>query len=233
MPGHGVDLHAEGRDPEVVQDVLADDVELHRLALGHVELRGRERSCRRCRVYSKVQVNCWPMTLTWSSCRVGRRLLDVVQDDVGVGAQRDQQRRRHRRPDDLEPRVAVDRRAVELLLARAHPELDDRDEDDRRHEDEDRDRDDEQDVPERVDLVGLRGACGGNQLIASPSDDPDDRCDDAEDDRAITVGRSEASLPRSMSARILCPARDERHIASAAVPSGLTQAAARGGGRLA
>ena len=28
----------------------------------------------------------------------------------------------HRRPDDLEPRVAVDRRARRALLARAHPE---------------------------------------------------------------------------------------------------------------
>ena len=51
--------------------------------------------------------------------RVGRRLLDVRQHDVGVGAERDEQDRRDRGPDDLEPRVAVDRRAVEVLLARA------------------------------------------------------------------------------------------------------------------
>jgi hypothetical protein len=41
-PGHRVDLHPEVRDPEVVDDVLGLDVELHRLPGGQVELRGRE-----------------------------------------------------------------------------------------------------------------------------------------------------------------------------------------------
>ena len=41
-PGDGVDLHPPRRDPEVVQDVGGPDVELDRLALGHVELGRRE-----------------------------------------------------------------------------------------------------------------------------------------------------------------------------------------------
>ena len=46
-----------------------------------------------------------------------------VQDDVGVGAQADEQHRRDRGPDDLERGVAVDRRAVLELLAGPHAEL--------------------------------------------------------------------------------------------------------------
>ncbi len=86
-----------------------------------------------------------------------RGLLDVGQHDVGVRAEADEQDRRDRRPDDLQPRVAVDRRAVLELLAGTHPELDRAVEDDRLHEHEDRHRRDQQDVPQRVDLLALRG----------------------------------------------------------------------------
>ena len=56
-------------------------------------------------------------------------------------------------PDDLQPGVAVDRRAVLELLARAHAELPHREEDDDHDEHEDRHRDDQQDVVEGVDLA--------------------------------------------------------------------------------
>src|SRR3954447_12628342 len=50
-----------------------------------------------------------------------------------------------------------DRRAVEVLLARTHPEVQDREEDHGRHQDEHGHRADDQHVPERVDLLGLLG----------------------------------------------------------------------------
>jgi hypothetical protein len=42
LAGDGVDLLPEGGHPEVVQDVLGLDVEADRLALGQVELVGRD-----------------------------------------------------------------------------------------------------------------------------------------------------------------------------------------------
>ena len=68
-------------------------------------------------------MNCSPTTRTFIALGRGR-LLDVGQHDVGVRAEADEQDRRDRRPDDLQPRVAVDRRAVLELLAGPHPELD-------------------------------------------------------------------------------------------------------------
>ena len=115
-------------------------------------------------------MNCWPVTLTWSSwprwpapsrCRAGRcrrRRTGAIRSVAGIAG-----------PDDLEARVAVDRRAVELLLAGAHPEPD-------------RPRrarpsttstkigieHDQQDVPERVDLARPAWRpLGGNQSIGS------------------------------------------------------------------
>ncbi len=65
-----------------------------------------------------------------------------------------------RGPDHLEPRVAVDRRAVLVLLAGAHPELPDREQDDGLDEHEDRHRGDQQHVVERVDVARLLGGVG-------------------------------------------------------------------------
>ena len=77
------------------------------------------------------------MTSSTDRPRASLDRLDVLQDDEGVGAQPDEHDRGERGPDDLQARVAVDRRAVLLLLARAHPELPDAVEDDRLDEDED------------------------------------------------------------------------------------------------
>src|SRR3954453_6146076 len=155
--GHRVDLHPEVRDPEVVDDVLALDLELHGLARRQVELRRPE-------LLAALVVLERPGELLAEDLddalllarREGGRLLDVAQDDVGVDDEADDQRRRDRCPDDLEARVAVDRGPVEVLLAGAHPEVEDGEPDHRRHEDEHRHGRDDQDVPERVDLVGLR-----------------------------------------------------------------------------
>jgi hypothetical protein len=86
--------------------------------------------------------------------RVGLGLLDVGQRDVRVGAEPDEEDRRDRGPDDLQPRVAVDRRTVLELLARLHSIAPDAVQDDHHHEHEDRYGEDHQDVPDRVD--GLR-----------------------------------------------------------------------------
>ena len=167
MPAHRVDLHAEGRDPEVVQDVLGLDGEVDLLALRHVELRRGD-----LLAAVRVLVEERPGELLADHAdlegRLGRRLLDVREDDVGVGAQRHEQDRRDRGPDDLEARVAVRRRAVELLLARLHPEAPDGVEDDRRDEHEDRHGDDHQDVPQRVDRPGLLGGGGGEPVDQDP-----------------------------------------------------------------
>jgi hypothetical protein len=107
-PGDGVDLHAEGRDPEVVDDVLGADEEPHRLALGQVQLRRADRLAAGLRVLER------PGELLADDVDahlVGLRLLDVGEDDVGVGAQPEDDRRRDQRPDDLQARVAVDGRA--------------------------------------------------------------------------------------------------------------------------
>ena len=87
--------------------------------------------------------------------RRGVGALDVLEDDVGVGAEADEQDRGDRRPDDLDARVPVDRRPVQQLLARLHAVLPDGEEDDRLDEHEDRDGGDQQDVPQRVDVLGL------------------------------------------------------------------------------
>ena len=107
-------------------------------------------------LYANVQANCSPPDLDHALVARGGRLLDVAHHDVGVGDERDDEDRRGGGPDHLELRVAVDRRAVEVLLARSHPEVEHREADDHGHEHEDRDRRDEQDVPERVDRPCLR-----------------------------------------------------------------------------
>ena len=117
--------------------------------------------------YRNVQANCSPTTRTLQ--RVGVRGLDVLEHHEGVGAQADQDDRGDRGPDDLQARVAVDRRPVEVLLARTHPELQDREQDDHRDPDEDGDGKDDQDVPERVDLLRLCGGGDGNQSISRPA----------------------------------------------------------------
>ena len=63
-----------------------------------------------------------------------------------------------------------------------HPEVQDREADHRRHEHEDRDRGDDQDVPERVDLVGLRRGGGREPVDQQPERDAEHRRDHADDD---------------------------------------------------
>src|SRR5204863_9409965 len=60
----------------------------------------------------------------------------------------------------------------------------------------------------------------GNQLMSSPRTIPMIDAMTPRTTARITVGLSEASLPRSMSARILCPGRDGRHIAFARLLAG-------------
>ena len=154
-----------------MDDVARLDVEVHRPALGQVELvRARPGRRRRPGGYSKVQANCWPVTLIAHLAGLG--LLDVLEDEVRVGAEAEDHDRRDERPHDLEARVAVDRRPVLLLLARAHPELPDAVAGRRLDEHEDRDREDEQDVPERVDGVGLRRRRRREPVDGRPSTTP-------------------------------------------------------------
>ena len=96
-----------------------------------------------------------------------RLLLDVVQHDEGVGHHpRGSGPSGSDRPDDLQPRVAVDRRPVLAAPARPHPKLPARVEDHRHDEHEDRHRGDDQHVVERrrSRAPGLE-ACTGNQWI--------------------------------------------------------------------
>jgi hypothetical protein len=72
--------------------------------------------------------------------------------------------------------------------------------------------------------VSILSACvesaGGNQLITSPRTIPMIDAMTPSTTARMTVGRRDASLPRSMSARILCPGRDERHIARSCLLEG-------------
>ena len=117
--GHRVDLLTEGRDPEVVQDVLGLDAEVDLLALRQVELGGGDLLA----AVTAVEERPGELLADDADLHLARLgLLDVLQDDVGVRAERDEDDRRDRGPDHLEPRVAVDRRAVLELLARPHAE---------------------------------------------------------------------------------------------------------------
>ena len=78
--------------------------------------------------------------------------LEVVEHDPAVDRERGDHQERDRHPDDLEPRVAVDRRAV-AHVAGLGPEAHDAVDRDRHHEHEDRHRADQQDVVDGVDLV--------------------------------------------------------------------------------
>src|SRR3954452_2571698 len=119
-PGHGVDLLPEGGDPEVVEDVLRLDVEADRLALGEIELARGDLLAAALAGVVEGPGELLADHAVLHLARLGG--LHVAQDDVGVGAQRDEDDRRRRGPDHLEPRVAVDRQAVLELLARAHAE---------------------------------------------------------------------------------------------------------------
>ena len=90
---------------------------------------------------------------------------------------RDEDDRRDRGPDDLQPRVAVDRRAVELLLAGLHPIAPHAVQDDRDDEHEHRHGADDQDVVERVDLARLGAALRRPPVDQQAEGDPDDRRD--------------------------------------------------------
>ena len=81
--------------------------------------------------------------------------LVAAQHAVGVAAEADEQQRRKRRPDHLEPGVTVDRRAVDAIVVGLQPELPDRVDDHRLDEHEDRHRGDQEDGVEGVDVAGL------------------------------------------------------------------------------
>jgi hypothetical protein len=182
-PAHRVDLHAERRDPEVVDDVLGLDGEVDLLPQRHVELRGGDLPPVRV---VRVLVEEGPRELLADDAdlegRVGGGLLDVGQDDVGVGAERHEHDRRDGGPDDLELGVAVDRRAVEVLLARDHVEAPDGVQDDRRDQHEDRHGDDHEHVPDRVDRAGLVRGGDGEPVDQEAEGDPQERRDDADRD---------------------------------------------------
>ena len=154
--------------------------------------------------------------------RVGVGRLDVLEHDERVGAQADQHDRRDRGPDDLQARVAVDRRPVEVLLARAHPELEHREQDDHRDPDEHGDREDDQDVPQRVDLLRLFGGRDGEPVDQQAGGDAERGGDDADADHLLPVGASMRTLgprPGALSpllkahgAGILCERADERSV---------------------
>ena len=83
------------------------------------------------RWYSKVQANCWPVTSTIASVAgLAGAFSMSCSDDVGVGAQAEDQSAGIAVQMTSRRRVAVDRRPVQVLLARAHPEVDDREDDD-------------------------------------------------------------------------------------------------------
>jgi hypothetical protein len=92
-----------------VDHVQRVELEQHRLVLGQVQHRGDDRLAVRPgigeleRELARGDVD---------RLLVGLGVLVGAQHRVGVGAQTDDQDRRDRRPDDLEPGVAVDRRAV-------------------------------------------------------------------------------------------------------------------------
>ena len=90
--GDGVDLHAEVRHPEVVDDVLGVDVELHRLAGRQVELGAGEAAAALVVVEGPRELLAGD--LDDALVARGRRLLDVAHDDVGVGDERDDEDRR-------------------------------------------------------------------------------------------------------------------------------------------
>ena len=83
-----------------------------------------------------------------------RQLLVLRQHDRADDRDRGHERGRDRRPDDLEARVAVRRRAV-LVVVGAGAEVDDRVDDHRRDEREDRDADRGHEPEDEVDPVGL------------------------------------------------------------------------------
>src|SRR3954471_14548792 len=197
--GHRVDLHPEVRDPEVVDDVLGLDLELHRLVHGQVQLGAPELPAALVVLEGPGELLAEdlddPLLLPR---RQGGRLLDVAQDDVGVDDEADDEDRRDRGPDHLDAGVAVDRRAVEALLARPHAEVEDREADHRRHQHEHRHRRDEQDVPQRVDLVRLRGRGGREPVDRQAERDAQDRRDDADDGHLRRGPPGRAALGRDL-----------------------------------
>ena len=171
-PGHGIDLLGELGDEEAVDHVQRANLEHHGLALGEVQV-GRDDLVG---VAAVDRIGELKRELALGD--VDRHLallarLVVAQRDVRVRTHRDQQHRGHRRPNDLQPRVAVDRGPVLELLSGLHPELPDRIQDDRLDEHEDRHRRDQQDVVERVDAACLLRSVG-----REPRDDQRDRDQD-------------------------------------------------------
>ena len=105
LAGHGVLLLAELGHPERVEDV--DRAELE----DRVAVDGQaQHPVVRPFGYSKRHANCCAVTL--DAERVAAGAVVLREHDRAGDADHDHEERRDRRPDDLEPRVAVDRRAV-------------------------------------------------------------------------------------------------------------------------
>ena len=237
-PRHRVDLHAEGRDPEVVDDVLGLDGELDLLALGQVELlggdllarpppaRGRSRSRRTARRRrGPASRRPWPPRCRSGRCR--RRRTSETSRIAGIAVQMISSR--------VLPWIGG---PSSSSSPGPHAPLVDGVEHDRLDEHEDRDGRDDQDVPEGVDRPRLRrGRRSGTSRSASPSAMPiadatsrdgeqrDDVHTAAADGRIAALGRR-SWLLHSHGARSICDVPDERN----REPIG-TRRAARGGRR--
>ena len=129
--------------------------------------------------------------------------LDVVEHHPAVDRQHGDDDERDRHPDDLEPGVAVDRRAV-AHVAGLGAEADDAVDGDRHHEHEDRHREDQQDVVERVDVRG-RPEAWREPVDQQRDGDPDERSEHSD----ATSARRGAS-PRDARIRLGRPWRRRR-----------------------
>ena len=152
-PGHGVRLEPELGHPERVEHVLGVDAELHRAVLGQHQLVGLDL------LAGVVEGPGELLAGHVHDQRVGLLGLEVVEHDPAVDRERGDHQERDRHPDDLEPRVAVDRRAV-AHVAGLGAEADDAVDRHRHDEHEDRHRADQQDVVDGVDLVRRAGRGG-------------------------------------------------------------------------
>src|SRR5450755_3513498 len=186
---HRIDLLREVGNEEAVDHVERVELELDRLMVGEVELRRDDGLAVRLRI-GELERELPRGDVDRDRVLLAR--LVGAQHGVGVGAERDDQERRYRRPHYLQARVAVDRGSVLQLLAGLHAEVPDRVQDDRHDHHEDRHRRDQQHVVQGPDVPGLNRG-----LAREPWDDQRDRDSDRRGDhpndqhlhqRALTHG---------------------------------------------
>ena len=156
-PGDGVGLLAELRHPERV-----DHVERVQASASTGWSTGSTSSPEVTLLspgYSNFQANCCAVTAIRSGFGPASSFFaSTIALTIG---DRGDEHRRDRRPDDLEPRVPVDRRPVRLVLG-LHAELEHRVDDRGRHDGEDGDADDGREPERELDPVHLLGG-GGRQ----------------------------------------------------------------------